>query len=162
MNSVHAEAARNTKSAADAESEADMRIKLDQVIDAIETADDAYTYFYDTQTKETVHLADPMYTGETDGELAELIENSFGRFLRFPTKYDIHEYSIMQSFIEGMPDGVARRELASAIRGKGAFRRFKNGIRYHGIEEAWYSYQASAYREIAVRWCRDNELEYEE
>lgn len=44
MNSAHAEAARNTRSAADAEREADMKIKPDQVIDAIETADDAYTY----------------------------------------------------------------------------------------------------------------------
>lgn len=139
-----------------------MKIRLDQVIDAIETADDAYTYFYDTQSKETIFLADPMYTGERDEALAELIENSSGRFLRFPSKYDIHEYSIMQSFIDDMPDGAARRELASAIRGKGAFRRFKNGIRYHRIAEAWYSYQASSYREIAIRWCRDNDLEYEE
>lgn len=90
------------------------------------------------KTKETIYLADPMYTGETDEELAELIENSLGRFLRFPTKYDIHEYSIMQSFIEDMPDGAARREFAFAIRVEGAFRRFKNGIRYHGIEEAFY------------------------
>lgn len=48
MISAHAEAARNTRSAADAESETDMKIKLDWVIDAIETADDAYPYFYDT------------------------------------------------------------------------------------------------------------------
>lgn len=27
-----------------------MTIKLEQVLDAIETADDAFTYFYDTQT----------------------------------------------------------------------------------------------------------------
>ena len=106
-----------------------MKIKLEQVIEAIETADDAFTYFYDTQTGETVYLQDEIITGERNEELEELIENSpRGRFLRFPTKYDIHEYSIMESFVESLPPGKARQELAHAIRGKGAFRRFKNGI----------------------------------
>ena len=111
-----------------------MKIKLEQVIEAIETADDAFTYFYDTQTGETVYLQDEIITGERNEELEELIENSpRGRFLRFPTKYDIHEYSIMESFIESLPPGAARQELAHAFRGKGAFRRFKNGIYYHTV-----------------------------
>ena len=77
-----------------------MKIKLEQVIEAIETADDAFTYFYDTQTGETVYLQDEMITGECDEALEELIENSpRGRFLRFPTKYDIHEYSIMEGLL---------------------------------------------------------------
>ncbi|MCD8021312.1 MAG: UPF0158 family protein [Clostridiales bacterium] len=50
----------------------------------------------------------------------------------------------------------------NAIRGRGAFRRFKDGIYYHGIEQQWYDYQADAYKQIAVRWCRDEGLEYEE
>lgn len=140
-----------------------MKIKLDQVIDAIETADDAFTYFYDTQTGETVYLQDEIITGERDEKLEELIENSpRGRFLRFPTKYDIHEYSIMESFVESLPPGAARQELAHAIRGKGAFRRFKNGICYHRIEQQWFDYRDQAYREIAIRWCRDEGLEYTE
>ena len=117
---------------------AEMKIKLEQVIEAIETANEAFIYFYDTQTGETVYLQDEMITGERDEALEELIEISpRGRFLRFPTKYDIHEYSIMESFIESLPSGAARQELAHAIHGKGAFRRFKNGIYYHHIEQQW-------------------------
>ena len=52
-----------------------MKIKLEQVIEAIETADDAFTYFYDTQTGETVYLQDEIITGERNEELEELIEN---------------------------------------------------------------------------------------
>ena len=125
-----------------------MTIKLEQVLDAIETADDAFTYFYDTQT------------GESYEELEELIESSGDRFLRFPTKYDIHEYSIMENFVYSLPDGTVRQELANAICGRGAFRRFKNGIRYHRLEQQWYDYRDQAYREIAIRWCRDEGLEY--
>lgn len=138
-----------------------MKIKLDQVIEAIETADNAFTYFYDTQTGDTVYLQDEIITGERNEELEELIENApRGRFLRFPTKYDIHEYSIMENFVYSLPVGVARQELANAIRGRGAFRRFKNGIYYHGLEQQWYDYRDQTYREIAIRWCEDEGLEY--
>lgn len=137
-----------------------MTIKLEQVLDAIETADDAFTYFYDTQTGETVFLSDPCITGEADEELEDLIENSGERFLRFPTKYDIHEYSIMEDFVYSLPTGAARQELINAICGRGAFRRFKNGIHYHRLEQQWYDYRDRAYREIAIRWCRDEGIEY--
>ncbi len=84
-----------------------MTIKLEQVLDAIETADDAFTYFYDTQTGETVFLSDPLITGESYEELEELIESSGDRFLRFPTKYDIHEYTLWK--ISYIPCPLARR-----------------------------------------------------
>lgn len=139
-----------------------MKIKLEQVLLAMESASEAYAEYYDTQTGETVALPDPDITGEQDEALAGLIANSPGRFLSFPTKYEIHEYGIMADFVDDLPPGAARQELAGAIRGKGAFRRFKNGIRYHRLEQRWYDYLAQAQCEIAIRWCRDNGLEYEE
>ena len=77
-----------------------MTIKLEQVIEAIEMSDDFFTSFWDTKTGETVYSADPLLNGETDEVLAAEIENDPKRFLRFPTKYEIHEYRIMENFIE--------------------------------------------------------------
>lgn len=74
-----------------------------------------------------------------------MIEGSGDRFSRFPTKYDIHEYNIMADFIESMSLGATYKELAHTIRGRGAFRRFKNGIYYRKIEQQWYDYQDQAY-----------------
>ena len=139
-----------------------MEIRLEQVLDAIECADDAFTYFYDTQTGETVFLSDPIITGKSNEELEALIENSGGRFLRFPTKYDLHEYRIMEDFAYSLPDGAARQELIYAICGRGALCRFKNGICYHRLEQQWYDYRDLAYRQIAIRWCEDNEIAYTE
>ena len=139
-----------------------MAIRLEQVIEAIEFVDDAFTYFYDTKTGETILWSDPSITGESYEEMEALIENSGDRFRRFPTKYDIHEYSIMESFVESLPPGATHEELIHAIRGRGAFRRFKNGIYYHQLEQQWYDYRDQAYREIAIRWCRDEGIEYTE
>lgn len=161
MSLALAEAAKNISIAAESKVDV-MKIKLKVVIDAIEEATESYTSFYDTKTKETVYLPDAFMTGETNEELLELIENEPDRFLRFPTKYDIHEYSIVEAFVDYLPPGKIKSEMISAIRGKGAFRRFKQSIRYHGIEQLWYDYQANAYRELAERWCRDNEIEYKE
>lgn len=139
-----------------------MKIKLDQVIGAIECADDIFTSFWDTQTGETVYLADPVLNGEMDEDLAAEIENDPERFLRFPTKYEIHEYRIMEDFIEQLSSGKVQNELAHAIRGKGAFRRFKDSIFYHGLDQRWYTFQANAYRELAIHWCEDESLAYTE
>ena len=113
---VPAAAVRSSKSAADGEH---MKIKLQTVIDAIEQASDAYTMLYDTKTNETVYLPDAWVTGETDEALAALVENEPKRFLHFPTKYDIHEYSIMDSFVDYLPPGRMKKRTRRSDPGQG-------------------------------------------
>ena len=141
-----------------------MTIPLKQVIQAIEEASEVFTSFWDTKTGKTVYLADPLMTDltEDDKALAAAIVDMPERFLRFPTKYEIHQYSIMEDFIDQLSPGKAQEELAYAIRGKGAFRRFKQSVRYHRLEQRWYDYLAEAYRELAIRWCAEKGLEYTE
>ena len=138
-----------------------MTIPLKQVIQAIEEANEVFTSFWDTKTGKTVYLADPLMTDmtEEDKALAAETENTPERFLRFPAKYEIHQYRIMEDFI----DQLSRKGAggcAYAIRGKGAFRRFKQSVHYHGLEQRWYDYLAEAYRELAIRWCAEKGLEY--
>ena len=81
--------------------------------------------------RKTVYLADPLMTDmtEEDEALAAEMENTPERFLRFPTKYEIHQYRMMEAFIDRLSSGKVQEELAYAIRGKGAFRRFKQSVR---------------------------------
>ncbi|MBO5273509.1 MAG: hypothetical protein J6I45_02730 [Clostridia bacterium] len=79
-----------------------------------------------------------------------------------PTKYEIHEYCIIEAFSEAYPDSRIRLELLRSLRGRGAFRRFKDVLQSHSIEQAWYDWRGNAYREIAVRWCVEHQLEYTE
>ena len=108
-----------------------MTIPLKQVIQAIEEANEVFTSFWDAKTGKTVYLADPLMTDmtEEDKALAIAIEDTPERFLRFPTKYEIHQYRIMEAYIDRRPPGKVQEELAYAIRGKGAFRRFKQSVR---------------------------------
>ena len=75
-----------------------MKIKLDVILDAIEMADDNYTYFLDLETGESVFLADELITGLDNERLEDEIEE----------------------FIWTL-NGERADKLECAIRGRGAF-----------------------------------------
>ena len=97
-----------------------MTIPLKQVIQAIEEASEVFTSFWDKKTGKTVYLADPLMADltEEDKALAAEMKNTPERFLRFPTKYEIHQYRMMEAFIDRLSPGKTQEELAYAIRGK--------------------------------------------
>ena len=90
-----------------------MTIPLKQVIQAIEEANEVFTSFWDTKTGKTVYLAGPLMADltEEDKALAAEMENTPERFLRFPTKYEIHQYRMMEAFIDRLSRGKRRRNL---------------------------------------------------
>ncbi len=138
-----------------------MKIKLKQVIDSIDMANDDWEEFYDTKTGETIYLGDPDFDDEHE-ETEELLDSDPDRFYEFPTQYEIHEYGILEDFVDYLPNGKMKDELARAIRGRGAFRRFRDTVDDLGITQLWYDYQNEAHRKIAISWCEDHNLEYEE
>lgn len=139
-------------------------VPLNLVLDAIEMADDAWNQFLDIEKMEVVSLPEEPFMGdydEEDQELADMIEDGWRiRFFKLPTKFDIHEYNIMERFIWDLPEGRMQDTLENAIRGRGAFRRFKDTVRRFGIEQQWYDYQEAKYRELAVEWCKDHGFGY--
>ena len=139
-----------------------MKVKLNSVLEAIELASDAFEYYLNKDTGEVIMLSDPMYTGEDDTELREEIEENWESYYQLPTKFDIHEYSIMENFIEEMPDGNKKETVERAISGSGAFRMFKDAINRYNLENRWYEYQAKAYKKIAIEWCEERNLKFEE
>jgi hypothetical protein len=74
-------------------------------------------------------------------------------FLRLPTKFDVHEWGIMEDFAHEVKSPSIRNELLRAISGAGAFRYFKDTVKRHRIEKEWYAFRGEALREIAIEWC---------
>ena len=81
-------------------------------------------------------------------------------FLELPDKFEIHEYAIMQDFCYSLENPRLRDEMASRIRGSGAFRRFKDGIHYHGIQDDWYRFRQQALEAIAIEWLAFNSIAF--
>lgn len=108
-------------------------VPLKTVIDAVESAFDGWSQFLDIKTMEIESLPDEdsEFFDVEYAELSEKIDEGWKtRYFTLPDKYDIHEYSIIQRFVYDLPEGRLQDELCRAIRGGGAFRRFKDTIRY--------------------------------
>ncbi|MBR5109729.1 MAG: hypothetical protein IK099_06000 [Clostridia bacterium] len=136
-----------------------MKIKLSYIINAIDFTDQYSEYFLDRVTGEVVLVNDMMMTSEEKEEICDRLDEH--GFYRLPDSSDIDDYSTMESFISTLA-GPAADRLSNAISGRGAFRRFKDTIRSMGLENSWYEYQESAHKNAAIRWCEENDLEWEE
>lgn len=142
----------------------EVTVPLNIIRDAIEMADNEWNQYLDIEKMEIVSLPEYPFMGEydkEDQELYDMIEEGWHtRFFGLPSKIDIHEYRIMESFIYHLPEGRTQDVLEGAIRGKGAFRRFKDTLRRFGIEQQWYDFQEAAYEEKAIEWCENYGFKY--
>ncbi|MDR3585766.1 MAG: UPF0158 family protein [Desulfosporosinus sp.] len=66
-------------------------------------------------------------------EAVAVVEN-WGDYVELPDKEEVNDYLIMEDFCYSQEDNKLRDKLCDAIDGKGAFRRFKEPISRHGIE----------------------------
>jgi len=103
---------------------------------------------------------EPPYTGYQDWEKEELklceeIIDNYNDYVKIPSE-------IMEDFCYSLEDNKLRNKMCQAINGRGAFRRFKDNLSYYDIEEEWYKFKEERLKEIAIKWCEDNYLEYEE
>ena len=131
-----------------------MKVRLEDVIEAMEFAGMETEYYYDTKNEKVLMLFDGMVDGEDNPELLEDIREGFVEdYIALPGQYDINEYRIMEEFIYELPSGKNQDVLARAIQGRGAFRRFKDKLFDLNLETRWYQYRDEAYEKIARQCC---------
>lgn len=93
-------------------------------------------------------------------KLAQQILDQPDNFIELPSKFAIHEYEIMERFCLSVEDEAISNTLYQAIKGRGAFRRFKDNIHRYQLAEAWYKYRDEALAEIAKSWCEQHRISY--
>ncbi len=152
------------------------RVKLSEIIEGLEFQSDESSSFLNIKTGEVVLMTDyAMRAAEDDEPLEEVpdwerelviiareILAETGDYIPLPTKYDIDEYSIMERFCTYLDNQEIGDALCDLISGSGAFRRFKDAIYKYGVEDEWYNYRNNAIKEIAIEWCRENNIEFED
>jgi len=152
------------------------RVKLSEIIEGLEFQSDESSSFLNTRTGEVVLMTDyAMRAAEDDEPLEDLpdwerelvaiareIIAETGEYIPLPTKFDIDEYSIMERFCMSLDNQKIGDALYDLISGSGAFRRFKDAIYKYGVEDEWYTYRDNAIKEIAIEWCRENNIEFDE
>ena len=131
-------------------------IKLEKIIEGLEMVDNIVDCYYNPEKDEIFLSNIGEYEELTEDEIDELFEKS----IILPTQYEINEYQIMLDFIETIDNLEIKNNLQRLIQGKGAFRRFKDYCFDENIIQDWYKYRDERYKEIAIEWCKENELKY--
>jgi uncharacterized protein UPF0158 len=152
-----------------------VQVKLQDILEGMDFQSDAQSAFLNLTTGEVVSITDEeLRAAEHDAPLedfpdwqhdairmaGEILETE--HYLPLPDRFEIHEYRIMERFCLSIDDEDIRDDLCDAIRGRGAFRYFKDRIHAYGIAEEWYRYRDAALREIAMAWCEAHGLAYTE
>ena len=131
-------------------------VTLSKIIEGLEMVDNMVDCYYNPEEDE-IFLSNIGENEElTEDEIDELFEKS----AILPTQYEINEYQIMVGFIDTIDNEKLKTELQRLIQWKGAFRRFKDYCFESNIIQDWYNYKEQKYKEIAIEWCKQNELEY--
>ena len=135
-----------------------MKVKLNEVIDALDFTNDEIEYYYNPDTEEIFMSNIGEFEDLTEDELDELFEKS----IMLPTRYDINEYEMMEDFAETISDTRLQNQLYISLNGSGAFRRFKDTCINFDIINDWYKFRDERYKEIAIDWCKENNIEFEQ
>ena len=153
--------------------------KLSELTDALEFESvDRRTYF-DRHTGRIVSVEDSILNAVEEGEdealttvpewqkeevetARAIVNNSGDRFIDPPGKFEFNEYRHMENFIGALPDTEAAEQLWRAIKGKGAFRHFKDTLYRLGIQDQWYRHRDAAMKEFVIGWAEANNVPYED
>ena len=148
-------------------------VSLRDVIEEMEMMSDVATSYINSKTGELFTVTDEMLTLAEDSERAadapewekELLPKvrevtASEDFIPLPSKFDIHEWSIMERFARSVSDDAVSDELESVLYGRGAFGRFKDALHRRRIADAWYRYRDAALEEIAIEFLEAHGIEF--
>ena len=137
-----------------------MKVKLEDIIEAMEFAGMETEYYYNTKNERILMLYDGMVNGEDNPKLFEDIKEGFVEdYIPLSGQYDINEYRIMEEFIYELLEGKNQDVLERAIQGRGAFRRFKDKLYDLNLEKQWYQYRDEAYEKIVRQWSERHKID---
>jgi hypothetical protein len=93
-------------------------------------------------------------------EAAQIDADSEFRYLEVPKRSSREDYEIMEDFIVTVEDEQLQDQLWRAIKGRGAFRYFRQVISEDENElERWYAYKESRLMEEMMDWLEMEEIE---
>ena len=150
---------------------------LSDLMDTLEFESSEHVTRYDRQTGRIVMVEESVLRNieESDEEalagLSEwqneeveiaraIVADTGDRFIDPPDRFEFHEYRQMERFIGSLRNEAASEELWRAIKGKGAFRYFKDTLHRLGLQDQWYRYRQMAMKEFVIDWADANKVSY--
>src|SRR6266566_5935333 len=121
-----------------------IQVKLQDILEGMDFQSDEQSSFLNLTTVDVVAITDDeLRAAEHDAPLEDFPEWQHDamriardiveteHYLPLPDRFEMHEYQIMERFCLSVDDDALREDLCDAIRGRGAFRRFKDRVQVY-------------------------------
>ena len=153
-----------------------LSVSLKQVVEQLETANDEMVSYINRANGELVMIdieSSSLAEDDCDGSLEHLPEwqrdvvveakrvRADKNFIALPGQYDINEYEIMERFCLSLDSESMQNNLLAALKGHGAFARFKSFIHTENIHENWFAFKNTALKQIAIDFLDSENIPYQ-
>jgi len=147
-------------------------VRLKDVVDELDAPVRGWQAFVHRTTGEVVGfseedeaLAECGDAADVPGWQVEVLEmvravHASDDYVRLPDREDFDEYGVMKAFCYQQEDPGVQAELLDAIRGRGAFRRFRDLIRVRGLEQDWYAHRDEALRKLVADFLEEEGIPF--
>ncbi|NME81633.1 UPF0158 family protein [Clostridium sp. SM-530-WT-3G] len=155
-----------------------MKVNLNDVIECIEFENENLNHFYNKKTgiiiykesSDTSSYSASDYNRinefeEWERELIESLydlENNPDDYIKLPGEEDINELKILVNFCNSFSDILIDDILNKNIDDTKKIQKIKKIIEEKNMLNDWYEYREQSERQIAIDWCKDNNIEFEE
>jgi hypothetical protein len=136
-----------------------LKIDLSELELAFDNSSWEAEYYLDRETGDII-LIGSMITDITG--ITQQIEDVSNRerYLQVPHADSREEHSNMERFAASVQDTALRQRLDVALKGKGAFRRFKDALLdYPSERERWFRFQADRVQQRILDWLDSEDIE---
>ena len=156
------------------------KVEIQKIVDELQMRFIDTTVYYNKITGEILNVQDddfriveeddfensienyPEWQREHLKEVYDLLYNDIDNYIALPNNFDIKDSDIMEEFIETISDSNKKYQLGNCMWQKGMYRKFKDKLIDIGLENEYYKFYDEKLKKIAIEWCKENNLEYEE
>lgn len=122
-------------------------VDIDEICAAMDYMES--NHYLDLETGEVITVSDL----DNDEGVSDKIDEEPERYKAIPTISSWEAYRYMEDFIYTLEDEKLKNELSHAIKGKGAFSRFKNVLAKNPEEQImWYDFHNRISKQKAIEW----------
>lgn len=152
-----------------------MKVKLSEILTGLEMVNSENSVYLSLKSGQAVLLSyEEISAAEDEDDIDDFPEwqheniaiareirvDESKDYIALPDDFDIDEYRMMQDFVATVSDDNIATTLAISIKGSGAFRRFKEHLYQYEIQDQWFAFRDNEYKQMAIQWCQDNNVEY--
>ena len=156
------------------------KVEIQKIVDELQMRFMDTTVYYNKITGEILNVQDddfriveeddfenniennPEWQRKHLKEVYDLLYDDIDNYIALLNNFDIKDSDIMEEFIETISDSNKKYQLRNCMWQKGMYRKFKDKLIDIGLENEYYKFYDEKLKEIAIEWCKENNLEYEE